>query len=143
MIKISKSTVISMSLPAKLIAQIDDITEREGYASRSEVIRKALRVLISEDAWLTNHQDTMFIATITVFYEDDASSTERLSAVFHKYTDLVKARTHSHLHSEYCLEVLVCHGKASEIKKLKNDLTVLRGIQELRVVTIKADAKES
>jgi len=142
-IKISKSAVISMSLPTKLIAQIDDITEREGYASRSEVIRKALRVLISEDAWLTNHQDTRFIATITVFYEDDASSTERLSAVFHKFTDLVKARTHSHLHSDYCLEVLVCHGKASEIKKLKNDLTVLRGIQELRVVTIKADSKES
>lgn len=135
--------MISISLPGKILKDLDTITKREGYASRSEIIRKALRVLISEDAWLTNHQDAIFIATITVFYEDDASSTERLSAVFHKYTDLVKARTHSHLHSDYCLEVLVCHGKASEIKKLKNDLTVLRGIQELRVVTIKADTKES
>lgn len=132
-----------MSLPMKLIDQVDSITEREGYASRSEVIRKAIRVLISEDAWLTNQHDSMFIATITILYEEDASSSERLSTVFHKYTELVKARTHSHLHSEHCLEVLVCHGKASEIKKLKDDLTVLRGIHELRVVTIKADAGES
>ncbi len=131
-----------MSLPMKLIDQVDSITEREGYASRSEVIRKAIRVLISEDAWLTNQHDSMFIATITILYEEDASSSERLSTVFHKYTELVKARTHSHLHSEHCLEVLVCHGKASEIKKLKDDLTVLRGIHELRVVTIKADADE-
>ncbi len=129
-----------MSLPSKLIAQVDSITEREGYASRSEVIRKAIRTLVSEDAWLTNQRDSTFIATITVLYEEDSSSTERLSAVFHKYTELVKARTHSHLHSEHCLEVLVCHGKSSEIKKLKDDLTVLRGIHELRVVTIKANA---
>ena len=80
-----------------------------------------------------------FIATITILYEEDSSSTERLSAVFHQYTELIKARTHSHLHSEHCLEVLVCHGSASEIKKLKEDLTVLRGIRELRLVTIKAD----
>jgi nickel-responsive transcriptional regulator NikR len=135
-----KIPVISISLPAKLIAQVDNITEREGYASRSEIIRKAIRTLVSEDAWLTNQSDITFIATITILYEEDSSSTERLSAVFHKYTDLIKARTHSHLHSEYCLEVLVCHGKASEIKKLKEDLTVLRGIRELRLVTIKADA---
>jgi len=135
--------VISMSLPAKLIAQVDNITEREGYASRSEVIRKAIRTMVSEDAWLTNQRDSTFIATITILYEEDAASTERLSAVFHNYNELIKARTHSHLHSEYCLEVLVCHGKASEIKKLKLDLTVLRGIRELRLVTIKADAEES
>lgn len=131
--------VISMSLPAKLIAQVDSITEREGYASRSEIIRKAIRTLVSEDAWLTSQQESTFIATITILYEEDSSSTERLSAVFHKYTELVKARTHSHLHSQHCLEVLVCHGAASEIKKLKEDLTVLRGIHELRLVTIKAD----
>jgi nickel-responsive transcriptional regulator NikR len=131
-----------MSLPTKLIDQVDCITEREGYASRSEVIRKAIRALISEDAWLTNQRDSMFIATITILYEENTSSTERLSAIFHKYTELVKARTHSHLHSEHCLEVLVCHGAASEIKKLKEDLTVLRGIRELRVVTIKADTDE-
>jgi nickel-responsive transcriptional regulator NikR len=132
--------VISLSLPAKLITQVDSITEREGYASRSEVIRKAIRTLVSEDAWLMNKKDNTFIATITILYEEDSSSTERLSSVFHKYTELVKARTHSHLHSEYCLEVLVCHGAASEIKKLKEDLTVLRGIRELRLVTIKADS---
>ncbi len=132
--------VISISLPAKLIDRVDNITEREGYAaSRSEVIRKAIRTLVSEDAWLTNQRDSTFIATITILYEEDTSSTERLSAVFHKYNELVKARTHSHLHSEYCLEVLVCHGKTSEIKKLKEDLIVLRGIRELRLVTIKAD----
>jgi len=128
-----------MSLPAKILSALDTITEREGYASRSEVIRKAIRTLISEDAWLTNQLDSIFIATITILYEEDASSTERLSTVFHKYTELVKARTHSHLHSEYCLEVLVCHGKASEIKNLKEDLTVLRGIRELRFVTIKSE----
>jgi nickel-responsive transcriptional regulator NikR len=128
-----------MSLPTKLIEQVDSITEREGYASRSEIIRKAIRTLVSEDAWLTNQHDSTFIATITILYEEDSSSTERLSAVFHRYTELVKARTHSHLASEHCLEVLVCHGKALEIKKLKEDLTVLRGIRELRLVTIKAD----
>jgi nickel-responsive transcriptional regulator NikR len=128
-----------MSLPSKILSALDTITEREGYASRSEVIRKAIRTLISEDAWLTNQLDNMFIATMTILFEEDVSSTERLSAVFHKYTELVKARTHSHLHSEHCLELIVCHGKASEIKKLKDDLIVLRGIQELRVVTIKAD----
>ena len=132
--------VISMSLPTKILSEIDKITEREGYASRSEIIRKAIRTLISEDVWLTNKLDSTFIATITILYEEDASSTERLSAVFHKYTELVKARTHSHLHSEYCLEVLVCHGKASEIKGLKEDLIVLRGIRELRLVTIKSEA---
>jgi CopG family nickel-responsive transcriptional regulator len=123
----------------KILKDLDTITRREGYASRSEIIRKAIRTLISEDAWLTNQQDSTFIATITILYEEDSSSTERLSAVFHKYTELVKARTHSHLHSEYCLEVLVCQGAASEIKKLKEDLTVLRGIRELRLVAIKAD----
>ena len=67
----SDVTVISVSVPEKLLERVENSLREQGFANRSEIIRQALRAFIMESRSLRELEGEI-AASITIIYERDA-----------------------------------------------------------------------
>jgi len=127
-------TIISLSIPEKLITQIDQAIKEKGYASRSEITRQALRHYLTEDLKLEDvNGDT--VATITLIYKENISR-QQLLETQHIHSGLVTTFLHTHIHQGYCLEVIILNGQAHLIKKFIDKLRQNEQITQIKMSVI-------
>ena len=128
--------IISLSLPDELLEKLDAILGEERDASRSEVVRQAVRSYISQYNELDKVKGQI-IATITVLYEKTEKN-EELSRLQHEFSDMITAYLHSHLTETSCLEVMVVKGSAKRLKDLVDGLKANKPVKQINfsVMTI-------
>lgn len=122
--------IISLSLPEELLKELDAILGEERYASRSEVIRQALRTYISEYKELDKIKGNI-MATITVLYEKTEKN-EELFRLQHEFSDMIAAYLHSHLTESSCLEVMVVKGSPKRLKSLVDGLKANKPVKQIK-----------
>jgi CopG family nickel-responsive transcriptional regulator len=122
--------IISLSVPDELLKQLDRILGEEWYASRSEVVRQALRKYIAEYKELENIKGTI-VATITASYEKREKS-EGLTHLQHEFGDIMTTYLHSHLAGTSCLEVMVVKGPSKRLKDLMDGLKANKHVKQLK-----------
>jgi CopG family nickel-responsive transcriptional regulator len=122
--------IISLSLPEELLTELDGVLGKRHEATRSEVIRQAVRNYISEYRELENIEGNV-IATITVLY-DKAEKNVELFQVQHEFADMITAYLHSHLSGENCLEVMVVKGSSARLKNLIDGLKANKPVKQIK-----------
>ena len=132
--------IISLSLPEELLQELDHILGGEHSATRSEIIRQAVRNYISEYDKLDNIKGNV-IATITVIYEKTEKN-EELFQIQHEFGDMITAYLHSHLTGENCLEVLVVKGSSQRLKNLIDGLKANKPVRQIKFSVMTVDEKE-
>jgi CopG family nickel-responsive transcriptional regulator len=132
--------IISLSLPEELLKELDGVLGEEHSATRSEVIRQAVRNYISEYTTLDNIKGNV-IATVTVLYEKTEKN-EELFQVQHEFGDMITAYLHSHLTETNCLEVLVVKGSSERLKNLIDGLKANKPVIQIKFSVMTADEKE-
>ncbi|WP_424015861.1 CopG family ribbon-helix-helix protein [Halorubrum xinjiangense] len=108
-------TVVSVSMPEELLDRIDQFADEHGYTGRSEVVREASRNLLGEfeDAKL---EDRALMAVVTVLFNYETTSVEeRMMRLRHEHEGIVASNFHSHVGSQYCMELFVLEGGLEEI----------------------------
>jgi len=123
-------SIISLSLPRELLGELDAILGDNRGASRSEVIRQAVRMYISEYSKLGEVKGEV-IATVTVLYETTEKNDE-LFHLQHEYGDMITAYLHSHLTGGECLEVMVVKGSAKRLKTLIDGLKANKPVRQIK-----------
>lgn len=121
--------VISISLPDDLLSELDKVLGKEWYASRSEVIRHAVRKYISEYRSL-ERIDGEVVATITVLYNKMEKGEDQLR-LQHEFGDIVSAFLHSHMDGSTCLEVMVVKGRSGRLKELIDGMKANRSVRQI------------
>jgi len=127
-------TVISLSIPEVLLEQMDSAITERGFASRSEIIRQALRLFLKEDIQIENLEGEI-VATITIIYREKADR-QRLLDAQHVYSGLVSTFLHAHIHEGFCLEVIILKGQARIIRKFTDDLRANEQITQINVAVL-------
>lgn len=129
---------ISISLPPNLLDDFEKVITKIGY-DRSKAIQQAMRDFISEYLW-KHDPTTNAVGTVTIIYDHAISGLEEeLTVIQHQHTDLITSSTHIHLDKHHCLLVIVVKGQATQIKELATKLQSLRGINQIKVVSLKED----
>jgi CopG family nickel-responsive transcriptional regulator len=123
-------TIISLSIPDELLNQLDKILGEKWFASRSEVVRQALRKYIAEYKELENIKGTI-VATITALYER-MSKDKGLTHLQHEFGDIMTTYLHSHLAGTSCLEVMVVKGSSKRLKDLMDGLKANKHVRQLK-----------
>lgn len=123
-------SIISLSLPKELLSELDAILGEERYASRSEVLRQAVRMYVSEYKELDKIKGNI-IATITVLY-DKTEKNEELFRLQHEFSDMITAYLHSHLTDTSCLEVMVVKGPSKRLKGLIDGLKANKPVKQIK-----------
>lgn len=127
--KSDKVTRFSVSLPESLLAELDAMVERRGYASRSQAVAALTRDGLVEFA---NQLGTETVAgTINLVYDHTQKGLQaRIAAIQHKYYLMVVTSMHVHLEDHNYLEVLLVQGPADQLRKLADELITVRGVKQ-------------
>jgi len=128
--------IISISLTSELLRKLDDFMQERGYSSRSEVIRDAVRDLLSEFE-LKRFEEGKVTATITVISEHEMHKVdERLMRLRHEHDEIVSSNMHIHLGETYCLEVFITEGEVKKVLDFISKIRAMRGIKQVKYTMV-------
>jgi len=130
-------SIISLSLPKELLEELDAILGEDRVASRSEVIRQAVRMYISEYDKIDKIKGNV-VATVSVLYEP-AEKNDELFQLQHEFGDMISAYLHSHLTDGECLEVMVVKGLAQRLKSLIDGLKANKPVRQIKFSIMMSD----
>ncbi|MFO7833699.1 MAG: CopG family ribbon-helix-helix protein [Halohasta sp.] len=116
-------SVVTVSMPGELLAEIDAIVEAHDYSGRSEVVRNASRSLVAEFRQ-RELADKQLACVVTVLYPYNSSDIEAdLHDLRHKHTELIGSNTHNCLGGDQgCLETFVVECDLEMLSTFVRDL---------------------
>ncbi len=118
---------IAISLPPKLLEKFDEMSERMGYANRSEAIRDAARNYILKNELRSVKGKR--VGVISIVYDHDVRGVnDVLIDLQHRYHDVIQSSTHLHLDEHNCMELIMVRGEAKRINEIKDRLTTVSGV---------------
>jgi CopG family nickel-responsive transcriptional regulator len=133
-------SIISLSLPTELLEELDAVLGEQKSATRSEVLRQALRSYLTEYKKLDEQKGNV-IATISVLYNKEEKN-EELFKLQHEFSDMITAYLHSHLTETSCLEVMVIKGPSSRLKELIDGLKANKPVKQIKFSVMTTDESE-
>jgi CopG family nickel-responsive transcriptional regulator len=133
-------SIISVSLPKELLEELDATLGENKSATRSEILRQAVRSYLIEYKELGKVKGNV-IATISVLYEKQEQN-EELFRLQHEFSDMITAYLHSHLTETSCLEVMVIKGPSKRLKTLIDGLKANKPVRQIKFSIMIADEKE-
>jgi CopG family nickel-responsive transcriptional regulator len=128
-------TIISISVPEKLLERVETSIKEEGFANRSEIVRQALRTYIMESRKL-KELDGEIAATITMIYERGITKGQ-ISEIQHSFGNIISTFLHTHISEDYCIEVIVVNGQADTIIKLVEAFRTNECINQIKIAILK------
>ena len=131
-----KITRVSLTLPKDLLDELDGALKAQGYASRSEAVRDALRDFLASYRWRQELKGEQLGAVLVVYAHDVRGLTDALMDIQHANRGIIGAVQHLHMDDKHCLEALIVKGQADEIRQLVDRLGALRGVKQAKLVTI-------
>lgn len=121
-------TRFSVSLPARLAAELDTMMREKGYDNRSLAIADMIRNELVEHR--QHHGDQEIAGTITLVYDHHKRHLQSLlTDLQHDHTECIISTLHVHLDHDNCLEVLIVRGPASRIKTIADALIAAKGVK--------------
>jgi CopG family transcriptional regulator, nickel-responsive regulator len=125
-----KETVarFSVSLPASLLDELDEMVQRRGFKSRSQAVAGLARDGLVE---LQAELGTRTMAgTINLVYDYRKRNLQaRLMAIQHKYYLMIVSSMHVHLEHHHYLEVLLVQGAPREVRQLADEMATCKGVK--------------
>ena len=138
--KAESAARFSVSLPPKLLRDLDRMTREKGYDNRSLAVADMIR-----DRLVEHHQKfgTGEIAgTITLVYDHHRQHVQStLTDIQHDHHEVIISSLHVHLDHHNCLEVLVVRGKAEVIKTIADELIAAKGVKHGKL-TVTSSGKD-
>jgi CopG family nickel-responsive transcriptional regulator len=115
-----------VAMDAELLADLDRIVDAR-RSTRSEILRDLVRAEVGRARSLSSADA---VAALTVVYDHHVRDlTEKLTEMQHSLGASVRSSMHVHLSDDYCMEVIVLHGRANELREVANRILATRGVK--------------
>lgn len=130
----------SVSMASDLAEQLDEMVKAKGFANRSQALAEMVR-----DELVSYHGETgsrEIAGTVTLVFDHHKRNIQSLlTDIQHDHGDLIISALHVHLDHHNCLEVLVVRGRASQVKRIADELIAAKGVKhgKLTVTTTGKD----
>ncbi|HQC43368.1 MAG TPA: nickel-responsive transcriptional regulator NikR [Verrucomicrobiota bacterium] len=126
--KRAPSVRFSISLPPKLMEQLDKMMLQKGRENRSQLISEMIRNQLIEHQSQQGQKE--MAGTITLVYDHHTPHVQsELTRIQHDLHNCILSTTHVHLDHDNCLEVLIVRGKANLIRSISERIFSCKGIK--------------
>jgi len=123
--------IVSLSFPEATLGDMDKAVKDIGYASRSELVRDAVRAFLREKSEAGKLEGHINGIMLLVYHHDSAAS---VSEVRHRHMGVFKSFMHADFDGgDDCCEVLMFCGEAKGVGSVYNQLSSLMGVKEARI----------
>jgi CopG family transcriptional regulator, nickel-responsive regulator len=121
-------TRFSVSLPASLAVELDEMALEKGYHNRSHAIADMIRAHLVEHRQQKGSAE--IAGSITLLYNHHGHHLlDLLTDLQHDYRENIVATLHAHLDHDNCLEILAVRGRTSQVKKLADAMIGAKGVK--------------
>jgi CopG family nickel-responsive transcriptional regulator len=128
---------LSVSLPAELLTQLDDMVAERALPSRSQMIAELIRHELAEHS--ESRDDAVLAGTLTLIYRAESGRVRHaLANIQSAYVKEIISSQHVLLEDDQSLEVLLVQGPAPRLHSLCDALRKVRGVQQIKLVTTTA-----
>lgn len=118
---------ISISLPEKLLTELDSMVGDRGFQSRSQAINDMLHKSLIEHR--REHGDDVMVGTITLYYKNAVPGLQKRLAQFQStHIDEVISSLHIHLANNETMEVILVQGPARKLQEIADEMITRRGV---------------
>lgn len=118
---------ISISLPAKLAAALDEMVGERGFQNRSQAVAEMI-----EQSIIRHKQEdgtTVMAGTITLFYDSGKTGLlQQLAQIEREHVEECISSQHVLLEGHYVMEVLLVQGPVRRLRELTNQLLACKGV---------------
>ena len=128
---------ISISLPEKLLSDLDRMVEARGFDSRSQAVNEMLHKFLLEH----RHDigDDVMVGIIALFYNNAVPGLQKqLADLQVRYIDEVISSLHVHLMDNKTMEVVLVQGPARTLQMVADEMTSRRGVISGRIHLVTA-----
>jgi CopG family nickel-responsive transcriptional regulator len=123
--------IISISLNDNILEEVANSQKNLGFSGRSELIRAAVRMFITEMKTQNELTGKINGVLITSHNQD----TEHfVTNIKHKYEDIINTQIHSRLENGKCLEVFILEGTAERAKQMLKTLQTHKKIDYVKLI---------
>jgi CopG family nickel-responsive transcriptional regulator len=118
---------ISISLPEKLLRDLDRMVKARGFDSRSQAINEMLHNTLLEHK--NDLGDDVMVGIIALFYNNSVPGLQKqLADLQVRYIDEVISSLHVHLMNNQTMEVVLVQGPARTLQIITDEMTSRRGV---------------
>lgn len=118
---------ISISLPAHLLRQLDDMVSRRGFESRSQAIVEMINNRLAQ--YKAQAGDEIMAGVITLVYDHSRPGLQQqLTDLQHRYLDEVISSLHVQLMRAHTMEVILVQGPTERLQQIADELVTCRGV---------------
>ncbi|MFP4156393.1 MAG: nickel-responsive transcriptional regulator NikR [Opitutales bacterium] len=123
---------ISVSLPARLATQLDEMIERRGFHNRSQAIAEMLERHIVE--YQQENDQSLMAGTITLFYDAaKAGLLEKLARIEREHIEECISSQHVLLEGDNVMEVVLVQGPVSRLREITDRMLTCKGVSAGRL----------
>lgn len=130
----------SISMPAELVRQLDEMVRSKGYVNRSQIVADMVSAHLVEHH--SEEGDREIAGSVTLVYDHHRRNVQALlTDIQHDHQEVILSTLHVHLDHQNCMEVLAVRGKARIVKAVADQLIAARGVKhgKLTVTTTGED----
>lgn len=118
---------ISISLPEKLLADLDRMVKQRGFESRSQAVNEMLHQTLLEHK--NDIGDDVMVGIIALFYNNAVPGLQKqLADLQIRYIDEVISSLHIHLMNNKTMEVVLVQGPARTLQMISDEMIARRGV---------------
>ena len=133
---------VTITIEEELLATVDAVMHRRGYASRSEALRDMIRDAAMRD--VASDDARPCVAVLSYVYDHGTRAlAQRLTQVFHDRHDITVVGMHVHLDHASCLEIAVLRGTVAGVRHLADDVTAQRGVRHANLHVVPAEVAQA
>ena len=127
-------TRMSVSMPAELLAGLDEMVGEKGLPSRSHAICEMVRRSLTDHAAERGTQ--VLAGTITFVYSGARSDVRhRIDLLQRRYLKEIISSQHVFLERSHGLEVLLVQAPAERLARMRDEISALKGVREVELTT--------
>ncbi len=111
--------VVSLSLNDQLLEELDKVQSELGYSGRSEVVRAAIRLFLTdgrEKQRVTGNVNGLLLA----IHSHEAE--HHVTQIKARYLDVIHTQLHNRFREGKCMELFILEGDAVRIRELAAEL---------------------
>jgi CopG family transcriptional regulator, nickel-responsive regulator len=124
--------IVSLSMPGKLLAELDGLAREGGFNNRSDAVRAAVKLLSAERRQERRISGRLSAVLLLVHDERDEDAFHEAR---HSHEDIIKTTVHNQLGGGKCLELFILEGEARKIADLIRAFRNRRKAEYIRLVT--------
>jgi len=123
--------IVSISLNAEILSEIDKLQKSMGFSGRSEIIRAGIRNLIAEEKQRSNLSGLIH-AILMIIHDED--SEQIVTGIKHNHEELIGTHLHSKIEGNKCMELFLLHGEADRVDVMTKDFKTNKKMDHVKLV---------